>query len=146
MSGIPSQAQIDNSREALERAQMKLGKVQARAILSGAQAKADLAELERANKTRDDAEADYVALVARFTQTDQVAVATRAIRDRLQPQADQDAAVRKAGLFVLGQSGAVAVDPASAKVAAEADPSLGDIYTLGDVEADAAVRPPTDGA
>jgi hypothetical protein len=83
MTPMPSQSQIDNAREALERTQMKLGKIQARAILSSATAKADQLDLADAEKAADKAQDEYRALVNRFTNADRIAEATTAIQNAL---------------------------------------------------------------
>lgn len=68
--GMPSQATVDNAREALERAQFKLGRAQTKAIISSAQAGADKDALDEAQAERDKAEAELVAIVKRFTGRD----------------------------------------------------------------------------
>jgi hypothetical protein len=83
---MPSQHHIDMAREALERLQMKLGKVEARAILSSARANADKLELDELQKETDAARETYRSLVARFTHSDRIAEATAAIREVLQPR------------------------------------------------------------
>lgn len=67
---MPSQATVDNAREALERAQFKLGRAQTKAIISSAQAGADKDALDEAQAERDKAEAELVAIVKRFTGRD----------------------------------------------------------------------------
>jgi hypothetical protein len=118
---MPSQHHVDQAREELERWQFKLGKVEARAILSSSQAKADEMELRAVREKVDVARASYTAMVDRFTQHDRIQEATDAIRAKLQAPAAEP----KRGPLFPG--------PAPINGAGEADPGEAELDELGDV-------------
>ena len=69
-----TQADIDRSREVLERASFKLGKARTRSIMSTAQAAADAQDLQACVDDAAKAENDFAQLAERFVTPPPVAV------------------------------------------------------------------------
>jgi len=92
-----SQQQLDEAREAWERANAKLAKVGARAFLSRKQADVDANDLKAAQLAADEAREAYEGITDRFVnrdRVDQVATGMQAVREKLGEAAAQSSAIQ----------------------------------------------------
>lgn len=85
---VPSQSQIENARDELASLMHKQGKIQTRAILSSAQAKADREALEEISKKVDEKRGEFEKLVEIYTAPEKalsIPAALEAVREKMAP-------------------------------------------------------------
>ncbi len=97
---MPTVATLANAKDRLAHANFKLGRAQTDAIMSSAVARQDAVKLANATKERDEADADYRALVEKLTRLPgaEQARAAAEVRDRGIGILDADDSRRAGGL------------------------------------------------